>query len=896
MSNQDERDEFIMTLVDRALQQPPDARSGYLRAACSNSALLEEVRKRVIWEEQLRASLGGALAHTLDAPTSPFAPDELVAGRFRILREVGRGGMGVVYEALDLKLERRVALKTAQPGHGHHLPPEARAAREVSHFNVCKVHDLHAVATHLGEVEFLSMEFLEGETLSRRIRHTGPLTAADAREIALQICAGLAQAHRQGVVHGDLKCGNIILTQSPEGGMRAVVTDFGLASLKPAHDPGPGSPSGHGGTRDYMAPELFTGGRASVASDIYALGVVFHEMLTGKTPGWSAPPASIPQEASTVTIKVAPAGPLAARQRDALPSPWDDLVRRCLATTPEARFPTADVVAERLLPRPIGRRMAIAAAPVILAALALTLWPAGKPPDTPVRLAVLPPVVEGGPIPAAGGLAIDVADRLTGVRRGFVVIPPTHAARFQVDGPEAAKAALGATHVLRTRLVSGATGVRAFASIVDTSSGAVLPPELKASYSLDEVPLLAKALAATVTGTFHLSAGVPVESVAPAAYPAYVQGLSNLRTEVPSTDHAIAFFQRAILLDPRSALPYAGLAEAQLQKVSQRFGSEWLDLAGQSVARAQALNPDSPLVLLAAGLYQQLRGQYEQAARHFLRAVDLAPNNPDAWSRLAAVYASTNRPAEAIATYRKAIKTQPRYYLNYLRFALFYHTRGELKEAEQLYRQVIASAPGQLYAHMNLGLVLSRLGRPAEAEQSLREALRLQENAHTLGNLAVLYYQQERYEAAAELFEKSLRHQPNAIFYEDLGDAYRHLGRRREAAAAYRKAWDMNLAALAQNPRDGYIRARTAFLAACLGDRSRALSEIAQALAIAPDEARVIRYAAFTFETLGRRDKTLEAIANAPARLLEELSRAPDLKQLQADPKFQDLLKNKPRH
>ena len=163
----------------------------------------------------------------------PFCPGNLLIDRFRIKREIGSGGMGMVYEAMDEKLDRRVALKSARPGYRDRLPPEVRAARDVSHFNVCKVHDLHLATTAEGDVEFVSMEFIDGPTLSDRISREGPVPEIEAREIARQICAGLAQAHRQGVVHADLKCANIILSQSSESGIRAVITDFGLAKMKP---------------------------------------------------------------------------------------------------------------------------------------------------------------------------------------------------------------------------------------------------------------------------------------------------------------------------------------------------------------------------------------------------------------------------------------------------------------------------------------------------------------------------------------------------------------------------------------------------------------------------------------------------------------------------------------
>ncbi len=280
--------------------------------------------------------------------------------------------MGIVYEAMDRDLDRRVALKCAQPGHGNRLPPEARAAREVSHFHVCKVHDLHKTSTDIGEMDFLSMEFIEGETLSQRIDRDGPLPKREVREIALQICSGLAQAHRQGVIHGDLKCSNIILARAPEGGMRAVITDFGLAKMKFAE--GSHVMSGRGGTFDYMAPELFRGEPATVSSDLFALGVLFHAMLTGSAPkmlrpslareliqSWNWNPDS---QTSTVAFDGATADEGWQRQIEELASPWKKLVSRCLAPQQKDRFPSAEAVSEVLVRRSTWFRWAVAAAVV----------------------------------------------------------------------------------------------------------------------------------------------------------------------------------------------------------------------------------------------------------------------------------------------------------------------------------------------------------------------------------------------------------------------------------------------------------------------------------------------------------------------------------------------------
>ena len=138
MQGEGERDELVMELVSATLEQSPETRESYLRSACAGDVdLFAEVSERVEWEQRMGGFLGQTVVEVLDLLDRPFEPGELVAGRFRVLKEVGRGGMGVVYEAHDEKLDRRVALKTAVGGHDNRLPPETRAARVVSHFNVC---------------------------------------------------------------------------------------------------------------------------------------------------------------------------------------------------------------------------------------------------------------------------------------------------------------------------------------------------------------------------------------------------------------------------------------------------------------------------------------------------------------------------------------------------------------------------------------------------------------------------------------------------------------------------------------------------------------------------------------------------------------------------------------
>ncbi|HEV8146421.1 MAG TPA: tetratricopeptide repeat protein, partial [Bryobacteraceae bacterium] len=741
-----------------------------------------------------------------------------------------------------------------------------------------------------------SMEFIEGETLSARLRRTGAMPPEEAREIARQICAGLAQAHQQGVIHGDLKCGNILLAKTTDGATRAVITDFGLARVNFGGRAGWDS---GGGPAEYMAPELFLGERASIASDIYALGVMFQVMLTGVPPKrLGEPPTAQTQTwasgsaASTKTVgaKIAPAD--WQREIADLPAPWKKIVTRCLAAKPEQRFHSAEQVSRAFEPRRLALK--IGTAVVVTAGLAFGFWKSQAPaPETPVRLAILPFSTEGDPLPAAAGVANDVADRLSGARRNFVVITPRENQNQRVDSSEKARRIVGATHALQTRLRTTGTEVTAQASLTDVVSGQRIGEPLRGVYAVADPSALAKALIATVTQGFRLKSRVPQETVAPGAYADYAQAIELLRRDGNNAAQAIPLLERAVERDPRSALPYAGLAEAQLQRFGRGEGPEWLDRAAANVAKAKSLNPDSHPVLLASGLAEQERGQYERAIRDYTRATELNPTSSDGWRRLANVYNATNRPEEAIATYRKAIAAQPDYYLQYIAFGNFYLNRNEYSQAEQQYRRVTSSAPELADGHMNLGLALMRQGRFADAEASMTRALSLRRTPLLLSNLGSLYYAQERFTEAERFYKECVESQPSALRYRNLGDAYRHLRKRKEAQQAYLAGQKLAEQEVARNPRQASARVRLAILCAFLGESRRAESELLQALSLDPENAGVMRESSIAYEFLRQREKTLAVLQNAPKYLLEDLNRQPDTGQLRKDSRFLDLLQRK---
>src|SRR3954470_22146163 len=203
-----------------------------------------------------------------------FTPGAIIAGRYRLVALLGRGGMGEVYRADDLTLDQPVALKflpesdAGEAGLAQ-LHNELRVARQVSHKNVCRLYDLGDSDGH----RFLTMEYVDGEDLGSLLRRIGRIPQDKAIEIARQLCAGVSAAHERGVIHRDLKPANVMI--DGDGNVR--ITDFGIATAG-------GDDSGHSmsGTPQYMAPEQLSGKAASIRTDIYALGLVLFEIFTGR--------------------------------------------------------------------------------------------------------------------------------------------------------------------------------------------------------------------------------------------------------------------------------------------------------------------------------------------------------------------------------------------------------------------------------------------------------------------------------------------------------------------------------------------------------------------------------------------------------------------------------------
>jgi len=875
-----------MSLVEGALKRSPEEREAFIQCECGDdSELLEQVRNYVHWEETMDRFL---LEPFCLPPEPPFEEGEKLADRFRILKVVGEGGMGIVYEAWDERRGERVALKCAKAGFDSRLPPEVRFAGKIGHRNVCNIHDIHTASTPDGPIEFFTMEFLEGETQADRLRR-GTLSKEEAQGIALQICAGLAEAHRHGVVHGDLKSNNVILVKdSAHGAIRPVITDFGLARGLVHHEAGgaqldalDSAPAG--GALEYMAPELRQGGKATFASDVYALGVILFELASGRRPfGTETPLEERP-----------------LRSPPAVYRKWDPIIKQCLDSNPARRFRDARAVEDKLKPS-VVRPWMLAAAAVLTIIVGVSIYYAAEPPTETVRLALLPSSPDTESTPLTDGLLIDTGNRLSHLKtkrarwlpgvlnRRLTVIPLDDAIQHKVNDAGRARTVLGATYALRLELRKNGELTNVWAHLIDTRSGHEQDWKFdsKVTNSWQSLPL---ALAGDVTNTLSLPPVAAVPTVNAAAFPDYAAGVALARTN-PGVNDALLRLQRAVELDPNSPLTHAKLAEVQWLKYTLTKDTEWQKRALSSLQNAEQLNPDVPDVRFVAAIIQDYFGHYDQALTDLERARYLDPNNGDIWRLLGQVHEDMGHAKEALDAYNTAIEVQPQYFKNYQRLGAFYFDQGDYEKAVEQRKKTVELAPDLADAHYALAAPYLNMARYAEAEYELNLAISKQRTADAVLGLGLSRLYQGRNREAIPFFEEAIVIGPaTSLYYVNLGTAWRRYGSIAESNRAYKKGLEVANTEVERNPSDAYERSLLAYLCARLGDQSCARFEIHQALDFSKKFA--VRWMAInTYEVLEEHNHTLELLQDIPPSIFLRIRRSQDLVELQADPRFQQLL------
>ncbi len=739
-----ERWRVLEPILDAALELPADEVPAYLDRVCADElAMRDEVECLLAMLREERDAVGFLdsppnvlAAHVLSDPgvQSTLAGDlspETEVGPYRVVRRLGHGGMGVVYLARDPRLDRMVAVKLLPPwlavdeSATRRFAEEAKASSALDHPNIGTVYD---IGTSADGRQYIAMAYYEGETLEARILR-GPLPVAEAVALAQQIAQGLAAAHGRGIVHRDIKPANVIVARDAV----AKILDFGVAKLMGRELT---EPSATPGTVSYMSPEQTRGRAIDVHTDLWSLGVVLYEMLTGKQPfrGDS-------HDAVIFAIRHDQPEPL-VKVRPDVPAPLASVVHRCLEKDPRARYRDAASLANALrdgatLAGSTVRARARRRLTMLGAALLVTivgggvfLWP-GRSVTT--RLAVLPLVDSGADSVDryfADGLTEELITRLSTLRELRVT---ALASVMAYRGTDKDVTAIG--HELNAGvLVAGSVAkvgdrVRISARLIDAADKEQLWTE-DYDVGIAEVPTVMSEIPREVANALDITlrarerrqlAKRGTESTD--AYLEYLKG--RYFVEKQDSWAARNHFDRSLDLDPTFAAAWAGLALTYIQLSIQQLLSTKDGFARGRAAAERALELDSEHAEAHAHLASALNWydwDRKGAERHLQQAIALDPSS--AWTHwhYAVLLRNLGRFEEALRAVGRARELDP------LSSARAYEEEGVIlyfarrhDAALARFQQLLQVDPRYPSVHFFMALVYAQTGRYEKALASLRQ-------------------------------------------------------------------------------------------------------------------------------------------------------------------------------
>jgi non-specific serine/threonine protein kinase len=667
---------------------------------------------------------------------------------YRILEKLGEGGMGVVYKAEDLALGRTVALKflpaelTRDPAARERFINEARTASALDHPNICTIHEVGQ--TDEG-ITFIAMAYYEGENLKDKIE-SRPLKIDEALDIALQLSQGLAKAHSQGIVHRDIKPANIVITKDNI----AKILDFGLAKLRGTRLTRTGATLG---TARYMSPEQASGREVDSRSDIWSLGVIIYEMLTGT----HAFPGDYEQATLYAIINTDPE-PVTAL-RSGIPLELERIVNKCLQKNPEERYQTAaDLIADLLcLQRAIrdgtraassppaahikpGRRWWVWAVPLVILALAavavivrLPSREAAPPRDS---VAVLP-FVDMSPQEDQGyfcdGMTEAIISRLSNIRQLSV---PARTSVFVFRGKDRDIREIGKKLNVRTVLEGSVqksgNKLRITVQLINAADGYHIWSEAY-DRDLQDVFVIQDEISSAIANALKVKitsdekrrlSETPIDNVA--AYECYLKAYDKIwQFNESSLDSAEKYLLDGVAIVGDNPLLYSALALVYWQYVNIGVAQEdYITRAQEYAEKALALDPNFSTAHEVLGtIYKDFLGDTPEAVSHYKKALAANPSELNALRKLAYTYiVIVGRPAEAAPLAARAKQLDPLEPFRYLSDAMLYLYDGEYGKALESGRDYFEADTANPLAEFVYAWTLISNDRSAEAFSIIDEA------------------------------------------------------------------------------------------------------------------------------------------------------------------------------
>jgi tetratricopeptide (TPR) repeat protein len=754
--------------------------------------------------------------------TGWFVAGQKIGTRYTIIKLLGVGGMGAVYQAWDDELMLAVAIKViipaggVEPGTRHEAEQrfknELLLARSVTHKNVVRIHDLGTI----DGIKYITMSFIDGDDLATVLHRDGKLTIARALAIARQIAEGLQAAHEANVVHRDLKPANIMI----RGDDHALIMDFGISSSRQDSARG-----GISGTLEYMAPEQGAGQVVDARADIYAFGLILYEMLTGLR---STPPTT---DARIEAMKERSAhGVPSLRSIDAqIPEPLAAIVERCLATDPAARFQSTSELSAALaaldhagelipIPARVSRRTLAAAAALVVGLLGATYFigrgaaPAALVEHEPVSILVTDfdnrsgdPTFEGA-VEQALAMALEQASYVTIYRTQDARALATElklgqGGRLSEDVGELVARREGIKVLVAGAIDRQDAGYRLTLKASDVTSGAPIAHSDRTVRDKAQVLPVVATMATSVRAALgesaiELARAAPGETVTAAsldAMRAYARAQDLLMTN--QFTQALEEYHRAVALDPQFGRAHAGIAVVYATYLKQpEKAEEHYKIALQHVDR---MNDREKYRTLGTYYLNQARN-YEKAAENYEALVKQYPADNAAHGSLALAYLLMADVPRALVEGRKSLEIYPRSTFLRYNYAMYSMYASDFATAKAEATRLLEENPTFEYAWLPLTLSHLAEGDRAAADRAIIQLAGVSSSGASMSKLIAAdqaaYWGQHA--DAVRLLQQGIEFDAKQKIAGEgvpqkhvaLADAYLALGQRRHAAAAARTA------------------------------------------------------------------------------------------------------------
>lgn len=860
-----------------------------------------------------------------------------IVGRFRVVRLIGKGGMGEVYEAEDQRYGRRIALKTLRPEFLTRSDLVARFHREirlawrVTHPNICRVYDVGECQIRGANSIFLTMELLEGETLADRLKR-GAVEPEEALRMFQQIASGLSALHEARLVHRDLKPANVMLSTSESDGLRCVITDFGLAH-QPEPEAGRNRLTQGGqvmGTPAYMSPEQLSGKEVVAQSDIYSLGIVMYEVLCGKRP-FAAD--QIVESAAQKTR--APQPPSRIQPLDAR---WDSLILGCLQPSIEKRPRSALEVSARLgalaTPQPaaglwararhafVPKPMAYATAVLTVAVAALPMRiPAVRTPllrqacrqipgvaavcELPLSksMALFPSTVEGAS-PQDRALAAGLAQYLREAFQRLFPNPGSVCVHLRND-----RRADGVQLVVESEVHVRPENVLVTFTVREQGDGQPAGSALTLRRMQLSIPR-SEALRLHWEPVLQLASLLDADVASP-EWHAWRQLVPRRPESLLSHFTGLGLLQQGLLEEAAQAFSKAigpgddfafapaqvGLGDAYRLMGNKTHDQKFELRARQAYRRAAPLDRDFGFggAEKRWGELEAGAGNSQAAIEHLSSALRLWPHDAGTQRSLSAAYEAASQDRRSEGVLRDAVQQAPQCWLAHNTLADFYSRRARFQEAEAELLEVVRLAPRNANAYHNLAFNYIKEGRLDDAIEMASKAIGLRPIPLAYSTLGRAYLYRGCVSQALSQMQHAVQLDPAYfVVWANLAEGLYASSRKSEQARdAFGRTVELARRAVQLDPSQAYAQAQLALNLARMNHSAAALEAMDRAVGLAGESHDIMLLTAETLEALRLRTRALRQVERAlqAGLSVHQVELSIGLAELRRDPAYASTLR-----